>query len=613
VPRSEQFEDVYSCEDPVEDMSDTDSDADYGIDDSKLRAVRQRWNDARAALNLAQSNQETATSMMGFLKSYGQNMLPEHIDVSQVSEFVELYRQQCAVEGEREIKATAEVSLQEEQVLRLNKKLRRLDTAYERAKEAASKEARRVRAKRQREMEQKRKQHRQKMNERRKYWTNNISQVIVHLDGYSESTSSSVSTRRNARTVDRSETINLRLTYVVPLASWASRYEVSINTPASSAHIIYRAEFQNCTTETWQDTTVSLSTSQAAFSRLDERVPGLQAWHVQLRATDDDTGAWNSVMESKTEINMKMQQQPHGQKRPNPFTDGIGRAARRSQLPRRAFGGKAARIAVASDDVQDEENEEHEEEVVDSGTISPPPPDMLYQSSVRQDYGLTTTYELPGQRTLIPSSTPRRHILAELDLTTVTLSHILIPKLRPAAFLTAKIQNTSAVTLLSGKAGITVDGTFLGSSIFPACAPDDFCNLSLGVDPSILVTYGKPAVRRATTGIFFNKEDCAIFTRTCWIKNTKNTAVSISVLDQIPVSEDEKLRVNILEPKGLEKEGDRAGLFHTSDGQWGQGVASLEKNGEVKWVITLEKGKDVKLVLEYEVKLPKGHRIVGLD
>lgn len=269
---------------------------------------------------------------------------------------------------------------------------------------------------------------------------------------------------------------------------------------------------------------------------------------------------------------------------------------------------------------------------------------MLYQSAIRQDYGLTTTYELPGQRTLVPSSTPRRHILAELALTTVTLSHIVIPKLRPAAFLTAKIQNTSAVTLLPGRAGITVDGTFLGSAMFPACAPDDFCNLSLGVDPSILVTYGKPTVRRSTVatatttaGIFFNnsnnnnnKEDSAIFTRTCWIKNTKDTAVSVTVLDQVPVSEnndddDKKLRVNILEPKGLDKEGDQTrvgvgvGIIGnvSSDAPplWGEGgFASLEKkNGEVKWVIPLEKGKDVKLVLEYEVKLPKGHRIVGLD
>jgi hypothetical protein len=33
---------------------------------------------------------------------------------------------------------------------------------------------------------------------------------------------------------------------------------------------------------------------------------------------------------------------------------------------------------------------------------------LEHQESIRQDYGLTTTYDLPGQRTLAPSSVKRR-------------------------------------------------------------------------------------------------------------------------------------------------------------------------------------------------------------
>ncbi|KAN0076319.1 protein of unknown function (DUF4139) domain containing protein [Elaphomyces granulatus] len=169
----------------------------------------------------------------------------------------------------------------------------------------------------------------------------------------------------------------------------------------------------------------------------------------------------------------------------------------------------------------------------------------------------------------------------------------------------------SLVTLLRGKAGMTVDGTFLGSITLPACAPDNFFNLSLGIDPSIVVTYAKPTVRRSTSG-FFAKEDSAVFSRVCWIKNTKNTTVSISVHEQVPVSEDERLRINILEPKGLEKEGDRKKIEVSKD-QWGTGTVSLGKNREVKWDMALQKGKDVKLVLEYEARIPGGQKIIGLD
>ena len=261
----------------------------------------------------------------------------------------------------------------------------------------------------------------------------------------------------------------------------------------------------------------------------------------------------------------------------------------------------------------DDSVEEEEDNGSDSQTLSGASNVLSYQESLRQDYGLTTTYDLPGRRTLTPSSVSRRHVIAELDLSAITLSHVLVPKLRLAAFLKAKIKNTSLVTLLRGKAGMTVDGTFLGSITLPACAPDNSFNLSLGVDPSIVVTYAKPTIRRATSG-YFAKDDLAVFSQVCWIKNTKSTTVSISVHDQVPVSEDERLRINISEPKGLEREGDQKKLeVSRGHGQWYTGTVSLGKNREVKWDITLQKGKEVKLVLEYEAKIPSGQKIIGLD
>lgn len=42
----------------------------------------------------------------------------------------------------------------------------------------------------------------------------------------------------------------------------------------------------------------------------------------------------------------------------------------------------------------------------------------------------------------------------------------------------------------------------------------------------------------------FQKEGCAIYTRTCTLTNTKNDAtIEATVLDQVPVSEDDKLKV----------------------------------------------------------------------
>ncbi|KAH0563529.1 hypothetical protein GP486_001899, partial [Trichoglossum hirsutum] len=200
-----------------------------------------------------------------------------------------------------------------------------------------------------------------------------------------------------------------------------------------------------------------------------------------------------------------------------------------------------------------------------TATITPDPTmleSLDFQESSHEDYGMTTTYDVPGLRTLAPSDLTRRHKIAEVPLHGVQLSYILVPKLRPAAFLKARIRNSSLITLLRGQAGLTLDGTFLGNTWLPRCSPGETFSLPLGVDPAVHVSYAKPTVRRSSTGVFA-KEDVAVYTRTCWITNTKpSSTVDLRMLDQVPVSEDERLRIAILVPKGLKSEGDsvRAGV-----------------------------------------------------
>ncbi|KKK21062.1 hypothetical protein AOCH_006614 [Aspergillus ochraceoroseus] len=235
---------------------------------------------------------------------------------------------------------------------------------------------------------------------------------------------------------------------------------------------------------------------------------------------------------------------------------------------------------------------------------------LEHQDSVKQDYGMTTTYEIPGQRTLVPSHVCRRHVLAELDLKSVALTYVIVPKLREAAFLRARIKNTSSLTLHPGRVGITVDGSFVGTASLDTCGPNVYFNISLGIDPGIEVKYAKPTVRPLTGTMFFNKEDGAKFRRSCWVKNNKSTAVDLIVSDQIPVTDDEKLRLSIREPQGLEKEGDQANL--QMEKRKGHGTVKLSKNGDVTWMLRLQPGQDMRLVLEYEAKVPTGNDVAAV-
>ena len=230
--------------------------------------------------------------------------------------------------------------------------------------------------------------------------------------------------------------------------------------------------------------------------------------------------------------------------------------------------------------------------------------------------GLTSTYEIPGLRTVAPSFTTRRHKIASVHLKDVHLSYVIVPKLRAAAFLKARVRNTSSIALLKGPAGLTLDGSFLGNTNLPRCSAGDHFHLSLGVDPSVSVAYAKPVVKRSQTGLF-TKEGSGVYTRTCVITNTKsNRTIEGTVLDQVPVSEEERLRVEILQPVGLKIDGDAVktgtGVAGRGMEKWGRATAVLRKGGEVAWEVKIEPGRSAKLMLEYEVKFPSSESVVGV-
>ena len=303
-----------------------------------------------------------------------------------------------------------------------------------------------------------------------------------------------------------------------------------------------------------------------------------------------------------------------------------------------SLGGFAADGTSAEEDTIDYSE--------DDATIASPDAALLFEESSFSDSGLTTTYDVPTLKTLAPASSTTKHKIARIDFKSVVFSHILIPKLKASAFLKARLRNASKIALLKGPAGLTLDGSFMGQSTIPRCSAGDSFTLPLGVDPTISVSYAKPTVRRSQSGIF-SKEDCEVYTRMATITNTKhNTAVEVQVLDQVPISEDERLRIEIVSPRGLRLggEGVPAGMAAQNGneggdlspaaktrtsvygdngvkasgtgremGKWGSATATAKKDGEVNWNVKINPLRGCKLVLEYEAIYPGGESVSGIN
>ncbi|SPO01470.1 uncharacterized protein DNG_04143 [Cephalotrichum gorgonifer] len=266
-----------------------------------------------------------------------------------------------------------------------------------------------------------------------------------------------------------------------------------------------------------------------------------------------------------------------------------------------------------SPDEEDFDNGDHLAQ--DDQTILEVTPELDFQDSAMEETGLTTTYDLPGSKTLPPRSLATKQRIARVAFSGVVFNHTVVAKYKPVAYLKAKIRNSSKLTLLRGPAGLTLDGSFMGRTRLPRCSAGDSFLLSLGIDPDMHVTYPKPQVRRSTSG-FLAKEDSSVYSRAITLVNTRAGAAgdsaSIYVLDQVPVSEDAGLRVEVISPKGMNNpSGAITGVpaRGPEDKDWGKAVAKMKKGGEVEWEVTLKAGKGVKLALEYEVACPAGEGV----
>ncbi|KND92318.1 Protein F37C4.5 [Tolypocladium ophioglossoides CBS 100239] len=244
-----------------------------------------------------------------------------------------------------------------------------------------------------------------------------------------------------------------------------------------------------------------------------------------------------------------------------------------------------------------------------------------FEESLIEETDFAITHDLPGLKTLAPTSTSSKHHVARLKFANVFYSHTVVAKYKHVANLNAKLRNSSNLTLLRGQAGLTLDGTFMGRTTLPPCSAGGYFSLGLGVDPAIKVIYLKPDVRRAATilaAAIFSNENSSVYVRTVTLQNTRASAdkpVSILVQDQIPVSEDGTLRVELLNPRGVSIEGPGVaagdpGRDTGQDTDWGKATATLKKGGEVSWQVSLNAGKAVRLVLEYAVGLPAGEAAV---
>lgn len=173
-----------------------------------------------------------------------------------------------------------------------------------------------------------------------------------------------------------------------------------------------------------------------------------------------------------------------------------------------------------------------------------------------------------------------------VDITNYNLSaeyqYYSAPKINKNAFIIANISDWEKYNLLEGEANIFFEETFIGKSLLDVRYAKDTLQISLGIDKNIQIEREKITDFASKKFIGSRKEELRNWKIN--VKNTKSQAISMVIFDQVPVSTNDEIKVDILS---------------TSEAKHNV------ETGELKWIFKLNPKETKTFDIKYAVKYPK--------
>ena len=221
----------------------------------------------------------------------------------------------------------------------------------------------------------------------------------------------------------------------------------------------------------------------------------------------------------------------------------------------------------------------------------PPPPVDANTSSnyttVSQNQ-VNTTFEIS-----IPYSIPTDNKQYSVDIQSYSMAanyrYYCAPRLDKDAFLLAKITGWDQYNLLSGDANIFYEGMYVGKSYIDTRNTADTLDISLGRDANVVVdrTKLKDLCEKKIIGL--NKKET--YTWEISVRNKKKQNIEIDIDDQIPVSQNKEVEVELIESSSAKYD---------------------IVTGKLSWLVKLGTGENKKMKFGYSVKYPKDKLVSNL-
>ena len=152
-------------------------------------------------------------------------------------------------------------------------------------------------------------------------------------------------------------------------------------------------------------------------------------------------------------------------------------------------------------------------------------------------------YTIAGRVTVLDTGETKRVQIDDMQLDPA-LTVRTVPKRQEKAYLYAKLTVARGTPLLPGQIALFRDATFVGNGRIPLLAGGEEHELGFGVDDSVVVRHVLAEEKRSESGIITTaKTDTRTYRIT--VKNLHERPIPVTVLDQIPVSLNADIKVEL--------------------------------------------------------------------
>lgn len=377
----------------------------------------------------------------------------------------------------------------------------------------------------------------------------NLQAQINQLSGYGKLTKKKVVLNVTAT---RAGTMRFDVTYVIQGARWYPVYDVRVAQEDQSVEFIYYAMISQSTGEDWKSVALSISTARPDVSG---DIPQLSGWY--LNVYQGYLGALNAVG---------------------------GRAS---------SGAGAYSLKKAEKEADDSAGEVVADEEVST---------LESEVTSVETQGTAVVFNVP-KRSSIPSDKADHKVTIAMETLRADFEHASIPKLTEVAYLKGRVENTTEVPFLAGNSNIFFGTNFVGTAYLNTVMPSEKFDVSLGVDDGIKIKRQQIRDFKAEKGVF-SKNTRKTFEYLITVESLKKTQDSITIQDQFPVSQDERIKVEAILPEFKDK--DQRMASHPN------GTIQRQENGLVQWRLRIKPKEKLELRIKYSVEYPRELTIDGL-